>query len=79
MYDKQFDPYDFILSLQERLLRLEQAHNLLADVYQQTQTKLEHTRFNLDILEHRQKSILVRLAHLENNNAQLYQRGNEPL
>lgn len=52
----QFDPYDMLIELNERLNRLEAAHNKLAHAYQQTERDLSMT---LDSLQSLQKAHLT--------------------
>lgn len=40
MFDKGFDPYDALIEMNERLHRLEQAHNTMAHAYAKSEKEL---------------------------------------
>ena len=43
MFNKHFNPYDLIIDMQERLQRLEKAHNNLAHAFEATEQELNQT------------------------------------
>lgn len=47
MFHHNFDPYDALIELNERLTALETVHNRLADAYRQTQHDLNVTMESL--------------------------------
>lgn len=55
MFDTGFDPYNALIELNERLLRLETAHNRLANAYQKSENDLS---IALDSLQSLQKAYL---------------------
>jgi hypothetical protein len=57
--DHNFDPYNFIMELNERLSRLEYAHNKMAHAFQQSERELTET---LKIL----KNLQIKHNHLHN-------------
>ena len=64
MMDSGFDPYNALVELNERLLRLEQAHNSLAKDYIKSQKDLDFTMNSLNSLQksHLNLSQLVGVA-----------------
>lgn len=46
MFERNFDPYDLLIQVNDRLQRLEQAHNAMARDYSKTQTDLAVTLNN---------------------------------
>jgi hypothetical protein len=40
LFDNNFDPYDALVELNERMNRMEHAHNLLAHAFQQTEQEV---------------------------------------
>jgi hypothetical protein len=64
MMDSGFDPYNALVELNERLLRLEQAHNMLANDYMKSQRDLDITMNSLNSLQkgHLHLSQLVGVA-----------------
>lgn len=55
MFDKNFDPYDALIELNERLHQVEKQHNLLAKDYQKSQADLN---IALNSLQNLQRSFL---------------------
>jgi len=51
MMDTGFDPYDMLITLQERLNRLEQAHNQMAHAFRKTEVDLSVTLHSLRTLQ----------------------------
>lgn len=51
MFDKNFDPYDILVKLNERLHQLEIAHNTMAVDYQKTQHELNIALQSLNSLQ----------------------------
>ena len=51
MMDNNFDPYEMLINLQERLNRLENAHNKLAYAFQRTEADLNVTLNSLRNLQ----------------------------
>jgi hypothetical protein len=51
MFHHNFDPYDTLVSLNDRLNRLERAHNKLADAYTVSQRDLSITMDSLISLQ----------------------------
>lgn len=51
MMDNNFDPYEMLINLQERLHRLEQAHNQMAHAYRKTEVDLSVTLHSLRSLQ----------------------------
>jgi len=75
MFDSHFDPYDLLMELIERMQRLEQAHNSLAEY---TQRDLSTALYTLQDLQRRHVALLQRLTALEREsmNAQSNTRTN---
>lgn len=46
-----FDPYDYIMQLQHRILALEVAHNRLAAAFQQTEAEFNIALHSVNILQ----------------------------
>ena len=55
MFNNNFDPYDMLITLNERLNQLEQAHNNLGRAFQKTERELNTA---LKSLNHLQRSHL---------------------
>lgn len=55
LFDSDFDPYDALIELNERINRMEQAHNNLASAFQRTEKELN---LALTSLNHLQKGHL---------------------
>ena len=55
LFDQQFDPYDALIELNDRINRMEIAHNNLAKAFQRTEQELNMA---LTSLQHLQKSHL---------------------
>jgi len=51
MFDNNFDPYEILINLQERLNRLEKAHNQMAHAYQKSEIDLSVTLHSLRSLQ----------------------------
>lgn len=56
MLNNDWDPYDALIELNERMLRLESAHNRLAHAYEQSERDLN---LALDALQSLQRSHLA--------------------
>lgn len=56
MMDNNFDPYEILVNLQERMNRLEHAHNQLARAFQKTEVDLNVTLNTLRQLQKAQLS-----------------------
>lgn len=69
----EFDPYDFLMQITERQQRMENAHNRLAQAFEENHIALQHTRNTLNNLQRRHMEALARIDALEGEriNAQL--------
>lgn len=70
MYENGFDPYDTLLEAVERIQRLEQAHNNLANAYQKSERELNTALRSLNSLQKSHmaalKTIDILTGHIEN-------------
>jgi Ca2+-binding EF-hand superfamily protein len=64
LFDQQFDPYDALVELNERINRMEIAHNNLAKAFQRTEQELNTALNSLQQLQkgHLKLSELVSIA-----------------
>jgi len=60
MMNRDFDPYDILMEVMERLNRLEHAHNKLANAFQKTERELN---IALQSIKHLQQSHMVILSN----------------
>lgn len=69
MMDNNFSPYDALIELNERMLRLEKKHNQLARDYMQTERDLTEALRQINTLQrgHLALSELVNLTITRNN------------
>jgi hypothetical protein len=59
----EFDPYDMLIELNERLNRLETAHNKMAHAYQKTEEELSMTLSSLQSLQKAHLALSELWAH----------------
>lgn len=69
MMPNDFDPYDALISMNERLHRLEQAHNKMAHAYQQSENELTVALHSLKNLQQKHINLMVRVDRIEKENA----------
>ena len=67
MMSNDFDPYDALINMSERLQLLEQAHNKMAHAYQLTENELTLTLHSLRNLQQRHVNLMNRVDALEAN------------
>ena len=71
MYDNGWDPYDALITMNERLHSLERAHNKMAHAFQQSEHDLSLALNSLRSLQQRYLLLLKRVeetdARLNNN------------
>jgi hypothetical protein len=60
-----FDPYDMLVDITQRLARLESAHNKMAQAYQQHEQEVTITLHTLKQLQIQHQSLLQKMAKLE--------------
>lgn len=65
MFNGDFDPYDLLMQLLERMQRLENVHNNLAIAYEQSQHDLSQALHIIQSLQRRHMAVLQRLDALE--------------
>lgn len=65
MFDHGFDPYDALIELNERLNRLELAHNQMAHAYMKTEKDLSVCLHSLRNLQQHHLKLSQKLAKFE--------------
>lgn len=65
MMGNDFDPYDMLIQLSERLHRLEQAHNRMADAFHKTEVELNIALHSLRNLQQRHLQLTQKINELE--------------
>lgn len=57
MFSRDFNPYDALVELNERLMRVEQAHNALARAFEQTEREVNVILQSVQALQKAQLSL----------------------
>lgn len=65
MMQNNFDPYDILIQVSDRLARLEQAHNKMADAFHKTEVDLQVTLHSLRNLQQRHLQLTQKINELE--------------
>ena len=65
MMGNNFDPYDMLIQLSERLHRLEVAHNNIADAFHKTEVELNIALHSLRNIQQRHLHITQRINEIE--------------
>lgn len=65
MMNGRFDPYDMLIELNNRLQRLEIAHNKMANAFQKTEVDLNVTLHSLRTLQQKHIQLSQKVHQLE--------------
>ena len=69
MMNRDFDPYDLLMEVMERMNRMEQAHNNLAKAFEKTERELNITLHSVRHLQQQYMLLLSNQVKADNFNA----------